>query len=65
MCTRSTPGSVTYDKNEGSPTVQYIKVSSTGAFILKDTLSLPLLTDIEGSQFQHQQQLQGKTILNY
>ena len=56
MCTRSTPGSITYEKCEDIPRVQYVKVSPTsstgGAFILQETFSDSLLTDMDEKQFQ-------------
>ena len=62
MCTRSTPGSITYEKCEGIPPVQYVKVSpsSTRTFILQETFSESFLTEMEGNEFQNSQhQVQG------
>ena len=54
MCTRSTPGSITYEKCEDIPPVQYVKVSpsSTGTFILQETFSDSFLTEIDGNEYQ-------------
>ena len=61
MCTRSTPGSITYEKCEDIPHVQYVKVSppSTGTFILQETISDSLLTDEKQYPNPHYP-LQGK-----
>ena len=68
MCTRSTPGSITYEKCEDIPRVQYVKVSPTsstgGAFILQETFSDSLLTDMNEKQFQNScYPIQGNIIL--
>ena len=61
MCTRSTPGSITYEKCDHISTIDYTKVSSTKKFILQETHSAPLLSDIEGSQCRGQKTEQGKS----
>ena len=60
MCTRSTPGSITYEKCEDIHPVQYIKASSTGTFIFQKTLSMTLLSDIDGWRHQNQIPIRGK-----
>ena len=61
MCTRSTPGSITYEKCDHISTNDYTKVSSTKKFILQEALSAPLLSDIEGSQCRGQKTEQGES----
>ena len=61
MCTRSTPGSITYEKCDDISTIDYTKVTSTKKFILQEALSAPLLSDIEGSQCRGQKTEQGKS----
>ena len=63
MCTRSTPGSITYEKCDHISTIDYTKVSYTKKFILQETHSAPLLSDIEGSQCRGQKTEQGKSQL--
>ena len=61
MCTRSTPGSITYEKCDHISTNDYTKVSYTKKFILQEALSAPLLSDIEGSQCRGQKTEHGKS----
>ena len=60
MCTRSTPGSITYEKCDHISTIDYTKSSSTKKFILQGALSAPLLSDTEGSQYMGQKKEQGQ-----